>query len=72
MDVANLIELAKDVEQEFHSARKCEDSASFEVAVKELGAKTGKLYVKTGQREDDLLPEHRYRIEQKKFLDTFS
>ena len=57
--MANLVDLVKEVENEFHIARKCEGLGSFEVAVKELGAKTGQLYVKSGQREADLLPEHR-------------
>ena len=59
VDVANLLELSKDVEKEFTNTRRCEDIASFEKNVKELGAKTGKLYIKSGQREEDLLPEHR-------------
>ena len=58
VDVANMLELLKDVEAEFHRTRKCDSLADFQRAVRELGAKTGELFIRTGQREADLLPEH--------------
>ena len=58
VDVANILELLKDVEAEFYRTRKCENLPDFQRAVKELGAKTGELFIRTGQREADLLPEH--------------
>ena len=58
VDVANMLELLKDVEAEFHRTRKCDNLGDFQQAVRELGAKTGELFIRTGQREADLLPEH--------------
>lgn len=58
VDVANLLEMVKTTETVFNDVRHAETSAEFEQSVKALGAKAGELYVQSGLRQVDLLPEH--------------
>lgn len=50
--------MVKETETIFNDVRRAETGQEFEAAVKILGAKAGELYVQSGLRQVDLLPEH--------------
>ena len=65
VDVANIVELVNNAEQLFANVRHSKNKGEFMNAMKELGAKCGEIYLKTGHRQEDILPEQedqRYAI----------
>jgi catenin alpha len=65
VDVANIVELVNNAEQLFANVRHSKNKGEFMHAMKDLGAKCGEIYVKTGHRQEDILPEQedqRYAI----------
>lgn len=65
VDVANIVELVNNAEHLFANVRHSKNKGEFMSAMQDLGAKCGEIYVKTGHRQEDILPEQedqRYAI----------
>jgi len=56
--------MVKETESVFNDVRRADTGPEFEAAIKVLGAKAGELYVQSGLRQADLLPEHEAQREE--------